>query len=325
MKFTPRQKLCYTAIAKFAVTNSSHQCPEQTHEHKRGHGVKKRIFYQADLPINVVGVQEDQLSLHFAKVKRFVEAHPLYNPESPYTKFKWYVHADAPGYKPRFSKKPWVPCDRTDCAPRKTYLGYEPDPRVERMRIRREGAQQLKIRRAALKQKEAEVEEKAAKSRRPSDAVDPEPRVMPSLVRHGAQQSLSERHALASSDQPPSQLTPANAQPKSVSLNLPTEASPVKPSSPETPMPRPPQAKPAHRPSQARPAKHYLRPEPAHRASSSIEDLSDQYQEPEEVASHSPHKSVNYYQKVSTAYYKRNRDMRSPTVRQILVSSGCDT
>ena len=344
-RFTPRQKLCYTAIAKFALTNSSRQFPNQNPKQKSRHRLKKRIFYQADVPIDTAGVQEDKLSLHFAKVKHFVEAHPLYDPDSPYTKFKWYVHAEDPGYKPRFPKKPWVPCDRTDLAPRKTYLGYEPDPLVERMRIRREGAKQLKKHRATQKLKEAEAAEEAANSRRLSDAVDTDNRAMPSLVRHSSQQqSLSQRHGLASTDQPPSKLTPVNTPPKSVSSHLPSEASPVKPFSPETPVkpsspatpapsppqataaPRPSQAKPAQSPSQTAPAaQYYLRPEPAHRPSTAREEPSVQYQEPEEVASQPPHKSVKYYQKESMEYYKRNRDMHSPTVRQLLVSSRCDT
>ena len=244
-RFTKRQMLCYTAIVKFAVTNSTWDINKY----------RKRKMYKLDykpLDINQVArLDDDQLTLQYEKIKEYIETSPIYDPNSPYTDFTWYVDVDDPGYKPNYLTKQWTPY--TERAPRRTTLGVHADPRMAEFKRRRSAA----IRRCNIKQKQLEAANAAGGK---------QSRVV------GEKSHTSSTHRASR----PS-LSHGPSQPSSI-----------------------------HRPSQSISPELSVPPEP--------------YEEPQEVTSQPPIKSVLYYRKVSVSYYQKNRDMRSPTIRQVLVS-----
>ena len=256
-KFTLRQKLCYTAMVKFAVTNSMWSINKCKKKKK-----PKEDYNPLDVT-HTCGIGEDERTLYYEKMMRYIKTSPVYDQESPYVKNKWYVHVEDPNYKPQFPKKPWDPSDKVDWAPRKTTLGHEQDPRLEETRRRKQDAK----RRAALRQKQKEAEEaaeavEAAEAAAAADAEEAEDALGPlqSSIHRSSQHSSSHRPSQSS-------LSRRSSQSPHVEVSEP--------------------------------------PEP--------------YEEPTEVASHSPAKSMNYYRKTSMTYYKHNRDIRNPTVRQMLV------
>lgn len=200
------------------------------------------------LDINqIAGLDEDRLTLHYEKMKEYIETSPIYDPNSPYTDFTWYVHVEDPGYKPNLPTKQWTPY--TERAPRRTTLGVHADPRMAEFKRRRSAA----IRCCNIKQKQLEAA-KAAGGKQSS------------VVGEKSHTSSTHRASRPSLSHGPS-------QPSSI-----------------------------HRPSQSISPELSVPPEPP------------------EVTSQPPIKSVLYYRKLTVSYYQKNRDMRSPTVRQVLVS-----
>ena len=103
-KFTKRQRLCYTAIVKFAVTNWTWDI--ETFRRK----VKRFIYVDNPLSQNQTArLFDDQLSAHYLKMVDYIQNTPIYDPAHPYTQFNWYVHAGDPKYRQRFATKPWDP------------------------------------------------------------------------------------------------------------------------------------------------------------------------------------------------------------------------
>ena len=103
-KFTKRQKLCYTAIVKFAVTNWTWDI--ETFRRK----MKTFIYVDNPLSLNQTArLFDDQLSAHYLKMVDYIQNTPIYDPANPYMQFDWYVHAEDPNYRQRFSRRPWNP------------------------------------------------------------------------------------------------------------------------------------------------------------------------------------------------------------------------
>ena len=116
-KFTKRQKLCYTAIVKFAVTNWTWDI--ETFRKK----MKKFIFVDNPLSLNQTArLFDDQLSEHFLKMVDYIQKDPIYDPANPYTQFDWYVHAEDPKYRQRFGAKPWDPSNEAYMKERAEWL-----------------------------------------------------------------------------------------------------------------------------------------------------------------------------------------------------------
>ena len=158
--------MCYTAILKFAVTNSIWDVAKYR---------KPEKFTLVYNPLNVTqmgGLFDDDQSMHFRKMKKYIENNAYYDPKSPYTALKWYVHVNDPDYKPHFPTKPWDPTGHTDGPPRQTTVGHELDGRFQQFkRLRSEG-----IRRRTIKLKTAH---ESAGEQQPSDAEQPPLKAVP--------------------------------------------------------------------------------------------------------------------------------------------------
>lgn len=196
-KFTLRQKLCYTAIVKFAVTNSMWDV------NKSRIKKNKKEFGYFNPHEQTFGIEEDALTLYFNRLVDYAKCNPTYDQESPYLNAKWYVHVEDPNYKPRFPKKPWDPSDKVDWAPRKTTLGYEPDPQLEALRKRRKDAK----RRASFREKLKEAEEgtKAPTSKRASGVGvihSPHPHSAPASFDRSSPRSSMHQHTSQRQSQP---------------------------------------------------------------------------------------------------------------------------
>ena len=279
-QFTPRQKLCYTAIVKFAVTNSTWDFKKP--RFKRATTIRE-VF---DPRETTEGLPEDVLTLYYNRIVSFTKGNPRYDQNSPYVKSKWYVHVEDPNYKPRYPKKPWDPSDKVDWAPRRTNLGYdEVDPELEViMRKRRKAA----IQRAALIAKQLKADEEAERAERAQRAAGS--KTQSSLGRKTHSTHPPSHPTSASSSRRSSQS--AGSQPHSLSFHptLPTVTSKSDEMTPCEELPE--------------------------EAAQSPEKAA---QSPEKAAE-SPFKAMKHYQTRSTTYYQNQRKTNCPTVRNMLVS-----
>ena len=155
--------MCYTAILKFAVTNTIWDVAKYR---------KPEKFTLVDNPLDVahVGglVHDDDHSRHFKKMKKYIENNVYYDPNSPYTALKWYVHVNDPDYKPHFPKKPWDTTGYTDAPPRQTTVGHDLDGSVTQ--LKRQSQRSDGIQRRIIKLRSETI---ASSKQRQSDTDQP--------------------------------------------------------------------------------------------------------------------------------------------------------